>query len=123
MRHMVRLFLVVILLNSFSAIQAADANDPIEVVELHNKTAKQLIPIIKPLLASGGVVSGTGYELIIKTSPDNFHQLEHLIKQLDKNQPLLLISVRRVHNAGYDTYERAGGQVDGGQVLAGICAR
>ena len=36
-----------------------------EVIQLHNQTAEELIPIIRPLLGDEGAITGSGYKLIM----------------------------------------------------------
>lgn len=74
----------------------------IQVYNLQTKTADQLIPTIQPMLPQGSVVTGNQYQLVIKTTQDGFNQIQPIIAKLDEQQQMLIISVRRVHNADYD---------------------
>ena len=73
--------------------QAADMS--IHVIQLHNRTADEVIPLIKPFLAPGAAASGTGYKLIVKTTPDNLQAIRTLLNDIDGGLRQLLITVRQ----------------------------
>jgi len=64
------------------------------VVSLGFNTAQELIPVIKPLVPSPGVVTGRQNQLIIKTTPANLAEVKAVLKSLDRAPANLLISVR-----------------------------
>lgn len=66
---------------------------PIEVIELKNRPAEEILPIIKPMLDSDGAISGSGFQLIIRTSADNLAQISAIIQKIDTAPRQLLISV------------------------------
>jgi type II secretory pathway component GspD/PulD (secretin) len=82
----------------------------LEVIELRYRSAEELIPVIQPLLAPGDSLSGEGYKLFIRTSPENLSQLRNVIAQLDREPRQLLISVR---NATRQELEREGAAISG----------
>ena len=65
----------------------------IEIIDLKNRPAEELVPLLTPMLGSDGAITGTAYQLIIRTSPQNLQQIKQLLKQLDKAPRQLLISV------------------------------
>jgi hypothetical protein len=67
--------------------------DAIEFIQLYNKPAQEMIPVLRPLLDAGGSLSGTGFQLIVRTSADNLAQLKRIIARLDTAPRQLLISV------------------------------
>ena len=71
-----------------------DADMRIELIDLRNRPAAGIIPLLKPLLAPGGALSGRGFQLIVKTTPANLAQLRRVISRLDKRPRRLLIQVR-----------------------------
>jgi len=79
------------------------ASDSIEIVPLSNRSAEELMPLIRPLLDPNEALSGTGYQLIVRASPVRQEELRSLIAQLDQAAKQLRISVRR---AAYDEIER-----------------
>ncbi|MDV3239838.1 MAG: hypothetical protein LOY58_13425 [Gammaproteobacteria bacterium] len=100
---------------------AATAADRIEVVTLQNRSAEELMPLIRPMLDESEALSGTGYRLIVRATPQRQEEIRALIAQLDQAARQLRISIRR---AAHEEIEREGirGAVDigaaGGEVEA-----
>ena len=67
----------------------------VEVVELYTRTADELIPVLEPMLARGGSVSGVGNKLVIRTTPANLADLRQMLAKLDAPPRMLRISVRQ----------------------------
>ena len=65
----------------------------IETIQLLHRPTDEVIPIIKPMLAPGASITGTGYKLIIKSTPDNISQIQSLLEEIDVNQNMLRVSV------------------------------
>jgi hypothetical protein len=65
----------------------------IEIIDLRNRPAEEILPIVKPMLDSDGAISGSGFQLIIRTSPGNLAQIQKIIRQLDTAPRQLMISV------------------------------
>ena len=65
----------------------------IETIQLHHRTASDLIPVLQPMVEKGGSISGTGYKLFVKSSPANIEQLRQMLSQIDVAPKQLLISV------------------------------
>jgi len=80
----------------FLALAAATslAQGTIEVIQLRNRTAEQVIPVLQPLLAPGGALSGQYNQLIVRTSPENLAQIRQVLDSIDRPQRRLMISVR-----------------------------
>jgi len=85
---MKRLLLLIVFLLA-GAVQA----DSIETIELQNRPAAELIPIIQPLLDAGGSVSGQGFQLFVRSSEQNLAQIRQMVKRLDTAARQLMISV------------------------------
>jgi type II secretory pathway component GspD/PulD (secretin) len=81
-------FLFILILSSHPAL----AGD-IEIIQLENRLAQEIMPMIKPMLAPGDAISGQGYQLFIRTSEENLQQIRKLISRLDREPKMLLISV------------------------------
>ena len=90
MRAMRRLLLLVIV--TFACIAAA--GQP-EVIMLKYRSTEQMIPVIRPLLARGGSVSGLQNELVIRTSKANLAEIRKVIERLDTMPRRLMIYVRQ----------------------------
>lgn len=88
----------------------------LEVMELHSRSAEEMIPLIRPLAAPGTGLSGTGYQLIIKAEPAEMIELQRLIRQLDTPLRNLLITVRQVTREEASRSEvGASGRIGSGQ--------
>lgn len=74
---------------------ARAASMQVEVIPLHNRTADEVIPLLRPFLVQGGAMSGTGYKLIVKTTPQNLTEIQQLLKDIDAGLRQLIISVRQ----------------------------
>lgn len=71
----------------------------LEVVPLQHRSAEQVIPVLRPLLESGGAITGQGYQLFVRTSPANLRDLRKALAAIDTPQRRLLIYVRYGANA------------------------
>ena len=67
----------------------------LEVIELYSRTADEMIPLLKPMLAPGGTISGSRDKLVIRTTPENFSDLRRILDTVDAPPRRLLISVRQ----------------------------
>ena len=92
-------------------VTAACLAQTLEIVQLRHRPAEQLLPVLQPLLAGGGSLSGSGFQLIVRTTPANLAQLRQVIASLDRAQRQLLISVRQ----DFGGVARGGGV--GGQIV------
>ena len=68
--------------------------DSIQVLELKNKPATDVIPLIEPLLQKNDAVTGTGYQLILRTDQATLGQIKALLDKIDTRPRNLLITVR-----------------------------
>lgn len=90
---MKRLLILLCLWLSASALQADDTR--ITVIDLKGRSAAEMIPLVRPMLDPGGAVSGTGYQLILRTTPANLAEIRDMIAHLDHSPRRLLIQVHR----------------------------
>ncbi|MBK8063888.1 MAG: hypothetical protein IPK29_07325 [Betaproteobacteria bacterium] len=70
------------------------AQGTMEIVPLKHRSVEQVIPVLRPLVEPGGVVSGQGYQLILRASPRNLADLKNALAAIDTPQRRLVISVR-----------------------------
>lgn len=70
------------------------AQGALEVIQLRHRTAEQVIPVLQPLLESGGAMSGQLNQLIVRTSAGNLAQIRAALDAIDRPQRRLTISVR-----------------------------
>lgn len=77
------------LVDSFAA--AAD----VVVIALKHRSAEQLIPVIRPLLAQGGTVTGMNDQLLLRSTKANLAEIRKVLVNLDTQPRRLLIYVRQ----------------------------
>lgn len=75
----------------------------LEVIELRSRSADEIIPILKMLLAPGGTITGLRDQVIIKTTPSNLAELRKALESIDKVPKRLMISVRQEASALSDS--------------------
>lgn len=88
MRHIFLMFLMLVVILPAGA-------QSLEIIQLRNRPADQVIPIVQPMLESGGAVTGTGFQLMVRTSPANLAQIRQVVASLDRAARQLVISVRQ----------------------------
>jgi len=66
----------------------------LEVIKLRYRPAEEVIPALRPLLDPGGVLSGDGFNLFVRSTPANLAQLRQALAQLDRRALQYSISVR-----------------------------
>jgi len=71
------------------SVQAAS----IITIQLQNRPAEEIIPIVKPLLNPGEVITASGFKLFLRASPASVEQVRDIIDALDVASKMLQISV------------------------------
>jgi len=82
----------------------------LKIIDLRHRTASELIPVVQPMLDNNGAITGSGYTLFVRTSPENLQEIERLITQLDTAPRQLLITVEQ---AGSQQAHRSGIGISG----------
>lgn len=67
----------------------------LEVIDLEHRSAPEVIPVLQPLVATGGALSGEGYKLFVRTTSANLVELRKAIAQIDREPQALTVSVRK----------------------------
>jgi len=107
MRYTIRLGLLLMMVLA----GAAHAQQTVlEVITLKFRSADQVIPILKPLLAPQGTLTGLNNQLVVRTTPANLAELKQVLDTVDGVPRRLLISVRQ--DADLDG-SQSGGQISG----------
>jgi len=75
------------------------ADYPLEIIDLKSRPATEMIPLIQPFMEPEGVLTGTNYQLIIRTSPYNLEEIQQLIARFDTPAKSLMIYVRQASAA------------------------
>lgn len=71
------------------------AQTRIELIELRHRTAAEVIPLIAPFIGPDDAVSGTGYQLILRTTPQTLEQIREVLKTIDTAPRRLRIIVQQ----------------------------
>jgi hypothetical protein len=94
------------------------ARAELEVVSLRHRTVDQVLPVLRPLVESGGALSGMNDQLVIRASRANIAELRRVLAAIDVEPRRLMISVRQ--DSGVGSGERGAevrGAVGGGGVV------
>lgn len=67
----------------------------LEVIPLRYRTAQEMIPILQPMLAREGSVSGFQGQLVVRTTPANLEEIRRILASMDTAPRQLLITVRQ----------------------------
>jgi type II secretory pathway component GspD/PulD (secretin) len=78
-----------ILLFQTASIMASE----MDIIELHNRPAEEIIPLIEPMLDAGESINGKGFQLILKADTARQSQIRELVSKLDRAQAQLMITV------------------------------
>ena len=81
--------LLLILLTLTSIAQAASIN----IIQLTNRQAVEVIPVIEPMLGPGDAISGQGFKIFLRSSPETLAEVKEMIAALDAPGKTLQISV------------------------------
>jgi hypothetical protein len=82
----------------------------LEVITLKYRNVDQVIPILQPLVAPGGTLTGMNNRLIARTTPANLAELKQVLEAIDARPRQLVIQVRQ--DADVER-SRRGAQVSG----------
>ncbi|HVY05393.1 MAG TPA: secretin N-terminal domain-containing protein [Burkholderiales bacterium] len=94
-------------------LAAAGAQQTVlEVIDLKYRSADQIVPVLKPLLAPGGTISSIQNQVILRTTPQNLSELRKVLAAVDTRPRRLLISVRQeAVETGLDSHAEVSGSV------------
>lgn len=67
--------------------------DAINTIQLQNRPAEEIIPIVKPMLEPNDSITGQGFKLFLRSSPETLAQVKDMISNLDVAAKMLQISV------------------------------
>jgi hypothetical protein len=77
----------------FGQAAIAFAQMSVEVVALKYRTAEEVIPVLQPILAREGSISGLRGQLVVRTTPANFRELRQVLDSIDVAPRRLLVTV------------------------------
>ena len=112
-----RLCTLLVLMLLASVVQAAS----ITTIQLHNRPAVEIIPIVKPMLGANEVITGSGYKLFLRASPQSLEQVRDIIDALDTAAKILQVSVFQGSERDLRTRSVSGSlQIDNGNTSVDI---
>lgn len=94
----------------------------LEIIPLRHRSVEQVIPVLRPLLERDGVLSGQGYQLIVRASPANLAEIKAALAVIDIQARRLLVHVR-FGQTGEEAHQQAGVAGSIGSEGARISAR
>jgi type II secretory pathway component GspD/PulD (secretin) len=86
MRRLFRLLGLVLLV---SAVQA----DSISTIQLQHRPAEDVIPIVEPMLGADDAISGQGFKIFLRSSPQTLARVREMVEDLDIPAKILQVSV------------------------------
>lgn len=101
---------------------AAFAQTELKTFKLQHRNAEEMISILRPMLDPRGGISGTGYTLLVRSTPENLREMEQLVRELDAALRNLVITVRRGELSERERQGfEAGGEIggDSGKIIVG----
>ena len=104
---LVHVFVVAMLTLSWLNSAAAQS---LEIIELRSRPAEQILPLLQPLLTNGGSISGSGFQLFVRTGAANLAQIRQVVASLDRAARQVMISVRQEFGAA-TSVGGVGGQI------------
>jgi Bacterial type II and III secretion system protein/Bacterial type II/III secretion system short domain len=108
--------LLILLLLSFSAF----AETEFKIITLQHVFAKDLLPIIEPIVGADGAANGINNQLIVRAQPDRMREIEAIVASLDVAKVNRKITVKSTNDI-QTQQERteASGAVKVGKVTVG----
>lgn len=67
----------------------------LEILPLRHRLAADVLPVLRPLLAEGGSLSGADGQLFVRTTPANLAELRDVLAVIDRPYRMLEITVRQ----------------------------
>ncbi|MDH3387581.1 MAG: type II and III secretion system protein [Gammaproteobacteria bacterium] len=114
------LFKLLVLMLMVFAAQA----DSIAIIQLQNRPAVEVIHVVKPMLGANDAISGQGFKIFLRSSPETLAQVKDMIKALDIASKTLQISVFQGSTRGISELGISGNiEVEGGDANISIGTR
>ena len=103
-----------------STVQAAS----ITTIQLSNRPAAEIIPIVKPMLGADDAITGQGFKIFLRSSAQTLAQIQEMIDALDIASKILQISVFQGSSRGLSALGIGGNiQIEGGAASVDIGTR
>ncbi len=82
------------------------AENQVRTIQLKHRIAAEILPVIQPLVATNGVVTGEGSRLLVRTSERNMTEIGHIIAPIDTPRRNFKISVRQTVATSHESRVR-----------------
>jgi type II secretory pathway component GspD/PulD (secretin) len=107
---------------ALAATRVAAAQEmTLEIIQLQHRGVDDILPIIEPLVAPGGTVTGTGNQLIVKTTAANLAEIKQVLVSIDRALKQLRVTVTQDVAAHSEIQEDAlSGRVRSGDFAARV---
>ncbi len=103
----------------FCATVAHSDELTLEIVQLEHTLANDVLPLVQPLIAPGGTLTGMHDRLVIKTTPENLIEIKNVLAAFDRAPKTLRITVKQEHSQNSRIQEDAvSGRFSAGNVSA-----
>ena len=79
----------------FLLATTAIAQSHLEIIKLKYRSADQVLPQVTPFVESTGTITGTGYQIFLRSSLRNREQIKEIINSLDVPLRRLMITVKQ----------------------------
>lgn len=87
-------FLVLLLFLPLAGARVA-TEPALAIIELQHRPASEVMPWIEPLLRPGEVLTGTGFQLFMRSGPDTLAEVRAVLSAVDRAARNLVVTVRR----------------------------
>lgn len=87
----------------------AQADYPLEIIELKGRPVDEVIPLVRPFVGPDGVVTGMNNQLIIRTSPERLEEIKTILDRFDRPPRRLMILVRHGNAMEHSRQRISGG--------------
>lgn len=95
----------------------------LEIIPLRHRLVADILPVLQPLLADGGTVTGANGQIIVRSTPGNIADLRAVLATIDSPYRRLLITVRQDSAARFDSSGQAlSGAFDAGDARGTFAA-
>lgn len=88
-------------------LPAEDGGAELTVIRLEHRLYDELRPLLEPLLEPGATLTGSGEQLIVRTSPANLAEIRAALAAFDRRAQRLRVSVShaRIDDGAWDGYD------------------
>lgn len=92
-------------------------------LQLQHRPATEIIPIIEPLLEPGNKISGEGYRIFLRASPQTVDEVRELIEAIDVGAKSVIVSVFHGRRSDLEKRNISGHiRIDNGDISGSIAA-